>query len=183
MVAAKHGERMPDRPGLNYGRLMQKALRGLMVEVLGYVAENGLPGEHHFYITVDTTHPGVDMPDYLRGRYPREMTIVLQEWFADLAVLGDRFQVTLNFSNRPETLVVPFAAVLTFIDPSVKFGLKFDEDEGGDGTAIPSLEHAAEEIGPETDRTTESGPENGDDDPGGGGSSADVVRLDKFRRP
>ncbi len=174
---------MPDTDRLNYGQLMQKALRGLMAEVLGQVAEHGLPGEHHFYIGIDTTHPGVDMADWLKGRYPREMTIVLQGWFEDLAVLGDRFQVTLNFSNQLETLVIPFAAVQTFIDPSVKFGLKFDEDEGGDGTAIPSLEHAAEEIGPETDRTTESGPENGDDDPGGGGSSADVVRLDKFRRP
>ncbi len=166
---------MPDSDRLDYGRLMQKALRGLMAEVLGQVAEHGLPGEHHFYIGIDTTHPGVDMPPWLRARYPKEMTIVLQDWFEDLAVLGDRFQVTLNFSNQPQTLVVPFAAVQTFIDPSVKFGLKFDEDEDGP--------EDAEETAP----IGEADPEDGDDGDGpgdgGGGPTADVVSLDKFRRP
>ncbi|MGF1447319.1 MAG: SspB family protein [Pikeienuella sp.] len=180
---------MADRDGLDYGRLMQKALRGLMAEVLGHVAEYGLSGTHHFYIGIDTTHPGVDMPEYLKDRYPREMTIVLQEWYADLAVLGDRFQVTLNFANRPETLVVPFAAVQTFIDPSVKFGLKFDEDEGGDGGFMSAQERDGRQAPPAAapaepgSRTEPSDHDNGDDDPDGGGQpSADVVSLDKFRR-
>ncbi|WP_352231072.1 SspB family protein [Paralimibaculum aggregatum] len=160
---------------------MQKALRGLMAEVLGHVAEHGLPGEHHFYIGIDTTHPGVDMPDWLRARYPGEMTIVLQDWFADLAVLGDRFQVTLNFSNQPQTLVVPFAAVQTFIDPSVKFGLKFDEDEEGEsGDFVPAAEPPRGTGDADGEPAgSDDGDDGGDD---GGGSSADIVRLDRFRK-
>lgn len=164
---------MPESDGLDYGRMMQRALRGLMAEVLGHVAEHGLPGDHHFYIGFDTQHPGVDIAPWLRERYPREMVIVLQEWFEDLAVMGDRFQVTLNFSNRPETLVVPFDAVETFIDPSVKFGLKFDEyDRDAEGEEFP---YGASEAEADT-------PEEPDPDPAPGGGSADVVRLDQFRK-
>ena len=87
---------MADRQGINYGRFMERAMRGVMAEVLGHVAKRGLPGDHHFYISFDTTHPGVDIPAYLRERYPREMMIVLQEWFEDLAVTGHRFGGTLD---------------------------------------------------------------------------------------
>ena len=100
-----------------------------MAEVLSQVAREGLPGKHHFFITFDTTHPGVDMAASLKARYPKEMTIVLQEWFADLAVMKDRFSVTLNFGDVPEPIVVPFEAVKTFVDPSVEFGLRFDAHE------------------------------------------------------
>jgi hypothetical protein len=96
---------------INYGQLMHKALRQLMAEVLSQVARDGLPGKHHFFITFDTSHPGVDMSPALKARYPKEMTIVLQEWFADLAVMKDRFSVTLSFGNVPEPLVVPFEAI------------------------------------------------------------------------
>jgi len=158
---------MADRDGFDYGRLMQRALRGLMTEVLGRVAEDGLPGDHHFYIGIDTTHPGVDMPAWLRKQHPEEIVIVLQDWFADLAVLGDRFQVTLNFNNEPETLVVPFDAVQTFIDPSVKFGLKFDDyDSDAEEFEPEAHEEAPEEAAPEPDTS-----------PGG-----TVVSLDKFRK-
>ncbi|MEM1150206.1 MAG: ClpXP protease specificity-enhancing factor SspB [Pseudomonadota bacterium] len=164
--------------GFDYARLMQKALRGLMADVLGRVAEEGLPGEHHFYIGIDTTHPGVDMADWLRERYPQEMVIVLQEWFADLAVLGDRFQVTLNFANEPHTLVVPFDAVQTFIDPSVKFGLKFDDYDAEDVAFDPEAASADKPAPPG------EGDDSPDDDgPGSPGSGpADVVRLDTFRK-
>ncbi|MEM9783881.1 MAG: ClpXP protease specificity-enhancing factor SspB [Pseudomonadota bacterium] len=131
---------MTSSGGINYGRIMERAMRSVMSDVLGLVAEDGLPGEHHFYITFDTTHPGVDMPDTLREAYPAEMMIVLQEWFEGLAVMGDRFTVTLNFSNVPQTLVVPFAAVKTFIDPSVKFGLKFDDmDEDAPAPVVEAV--------------------------------------------
>jgi len=163
---------MAARKGFDYGRLMQRALRGLMAEVLGEVAENGLPGAHHFYIGIDTTHPGVDMPAWLHDAHPERMTIVLQEWFADLAVLGDRFQVTLNFNNRPETLVIPFDAVETFIDPSSKFGLKFDDYDTDGAEFAPDATHAptapADAPAPEGDR------------PDG---SATIVSLDSFRKP
>ncbi len=162
---------MPADQGLNYGQLMQKAMRGMMAEVLGYVAENGLPGEHHFYIGFDTQHPGVDIPEWLHETYPEEMTIVLQEWFEDLAVTADRFTVTLNFSDRAQTLVIPFDAVQTFVDPSVKFGLKFDAQEALDDD-VPDL--------PEDDEPEDKEPEG----VGAGASDqgADVVSLDKFRK-
>jgi uncharacterized protein len=118
---------------INYRQLTLKAFRQLMAEVLSLVARDGLPGKHHFLITFDTTHPGVDMASTLRARYPKEMMIVLQEWFEDLAVMKDRFSVTLNFGDVPEQIVVPFEAVKTFVDPSVNFGLRFDAHEDGDG--------------------------------------------------
>ena len=147
---------------------MQRAMRSLMADVLGRVAEEGLPGEHHFYICFETSHPGVDIPEWLQDKYPEEMTIVLQEWFADLAVTNDRFSVTLNFSDQPWTLVVPFAAVRTFVDPSVKFGLKFDAHD-------PDEPDEVEFEDPEDD-----GEE--DDEPETRRPGADVVPLDKFRK-
>ena len=115
--------------GFNYGQLMHKAVCAMMADVLSQVAREGLPGKHHFFITFDTTHPGVDMDPALKERYPEEMTIVLQDWFADLAVMKDRFSVTLNFGNVPESIVVPFEALKSFVDPSVEFGLRFDPQE------------------------------------------------------
>jgi hypothetical protein len=118
--------------GINYGQLMSKALRQLMAEVLSQVAREGLPGKHHFFITFDTTHPGVDMAETLKARYPKEMMIVMQDWFQDLAVMKDRFSVTLNFGGVPEPIVIPFEAIKTFVDPSVEFGLRFDAHEEGE---------------------------------------------------
>lgn len=114
---------------INYRQLMNKAFRQVMVDVLSQVAREGLPGSHHFLISFETTHPGVDMADFLRQRYPTEMTIVLQDWFDDLAVMKDRFSVVLNFGNMPEKLVVPFEAIKTFVDPSVELGFKFEAHE------------------------------------------------------
>ncbi|HUF87223.1 MAG TPA: ClpXP protease specificity-enhancing factor SspB [Thermohalobaculum sp.] len=157
----------------DYGRYMEKAMRGVMAEVLGYVARHGLPGEHYFYITFETEHPGIDIPDWLRERYPSEMMIVLQDWFDDLAVMGDRFRVTLNFSNQPETLVIPFAAVKTFIDPAAKFGLKFDTQESDD--MVLALDESGEAASED-----EPPPEPDGDKPRGSG---EVVSLDRFRKP
>lgn len=151
---------------INYGQLMHKALRQLMAEVLAQVARDGLPGKHHFFITFDTAHPGVDMDQGLRARYPKEMTIVLQEWFADLAVMKDRFSVTLNFGNVPEPIVVPFEAIKTFVDPSVEFGLRFDaheEEEEGAGAPEPGEARRPAAVQAK---------------PGEG----EVVSLDKFRK-
>ncbi|MER2510577.1 ClpXP protease specificity-enhancing factor SspB [Amaricoccus sp.] len=115
--------------GIDYGQLMNKAFRRLIADVLTQVARDGLPGKHHFFISFDTAHPGVDMSNRLRKLYPGEMTIVLQEWFTDLAVMKDRFTVTLNFGNIPEPIVIPLDAIVSFMDPSIKIGFKFDERE------------------------------------------------------
>ena len=148
---------------IDYGNLMHRAMRGLIQSVLADVARNGLPGAHHFFITFDTTHPGVAIADWLRSRYPAEMTVVIQHWFENLEVTDEGFSVTLNFGNQPEPLVIPFDAVRTFVDPSVEFGLRFetrdeeddDEDDSDDG-------------------------DDGDDDPPP--QDAQIVRLDRFRK-
>ena len=154
---------------INYGKLMHKALRQLMADVLSQVAREGLPGAHHFFIKFDTTHPGVDMNPSLKARYPKEMTIVLQEWFQDLAVMKDRFSVTLSFGNLPESIVVPFEAIKTFVDPSVEFGLRFDAhdeaDPAGDETGT-ARDPAAAEPTPIKPSASEGA----------------VVSLDKFRK-
>ncbi len=168
---------------LNYGHYMEKAMRGVMAEVLGHVASHGLPGAHYFYITFEPDHPGVDIADWLRERYPNEMMIVLQEWFEDLAVMDDRFRVTLNFSNQPETLVIPFEAVKTFIDPSAKFGLKFDDHDSDE--MVLDLDDIEKLEGIEDSETPDDEPPEGSpDEPGGDKprSSADVVNLDRFRK-
>jgi len=153
---------------INYGHLMHQAMRGLLAEVLRDVGENGLPGNHHFFITFETAADGVDIPDWLHERYPEEMTIVLQEWFADLNVTEDQFTITLNFGNDKVPMVIPFDAIRTFVDPSVEFGLRFEatdetetEDEA-DGDESPMI-HV-------------------DEDDADQGHDAEVVSLDAFRK-
>jgi hypothetical protein len=122
------------KQGLRYEQMMQQALRGVMREALSHVAAQGLPGQHHFYITFRTEHPGVLIPDSLRRKFPREMTIVLQYQFWGLAVDDGGFEVTLSFDSKHERLVVPFMAVTAFVDPSAQFGLQFT---GGETAATP----------------------------------------------
>lgn len=149
---------------IDYGNLMHRAMRGLIREVLTEVARNGLPGEHHFFITLSTRHPGVGMADWLRARYPDEITVVIQNWYEGLAVDADGFAITLNFGNSPEPLYIPFDAVSTFVDPSVEFGLRF-ETQGDDED-----EEDADEA-PMTEAEDDDGPHAGE-----------VVSLDKFRK-
>lgn len=140
--------------GIDYGNLMHRAMRGLIQTVLTDVSENGLPGAHHFFITFDTTADGVQMADWLRSRYPAEMTVVIQHWFENLHVTDEGFSVTLNFGNQPEPLVIPFDAVRTFVDPSVEFGLRFEthgdaddeDDETEDDEAEKPPQHEAEVV-------------------------------------
>ena len=155
---------------IDYGKLMHTAMRGLIQNVLGDVAENGLPGRHHFFITFDTMHPDVEIADWLSDRYPGEMTIVLQHWYDNLDVGDEGFAVTLNFGDTPEPLYVPYDAIRTFVDPSVEFGLRFetqDEDGDEDDEAAPLLEEVEE---PDPDKTEEAP------------KDAEVVSLDSFRK-
>ncbi|MFC3086215.1 SspB family protein [Tabrizicola soli] len=148
---------------IDYGTLMHRAMRGLIQTVLSDVAQHGLPGAHHFFITFDTTHPGVEIADWLRDRYPTEMTVVLQHWFENLEVEEDLFRVTLNFGNQPEPMVIPFDAVRTFVDPSVEFGLRFESQSDDE----------------EEDEEDEIEVEIEDSEPR---RDAEVVSLDKFRK-
>jgi uncharacterized protein len=110
---------------IDYASLVEKSLLRVVHDVLAVVAEHGLPGRHHLYITFRTDHPGVIVDDTLYARYPNEMTIVLQHEFWGLEVSDDRFAVTLSFNNVSHRLEIPFTAVTVFADPSVEFGLQF----------------------------------------------------------
>ena len=128
---------MASGPSIDYAKLQQEAMRGVVRAVLQRIVKTGLPGEHHFYISFLTQAQGVILSKRLKEKYPSEMTIVLQHRFWDLIVSEDRFEVKLTFDGIPERLVVPFAAIKVFIDPSVRYGLQFDE-EASDRDAAPA---------------------------------------------
>ena len=111
---------------IRYDLLVQDALRSVVRKVLTDAARTGLPGEHHFNISFKTQGPGVAIPAAMRQRYPDEMAIILQHEFWDLAVTADAFEVSLNFSRRPERLTIPFDSITGFSDPSVPFGFKLE---------------------------------------------------------
>lgn len=119
---------MASGPSIDYAKLQQEAMRGVVRAVLQRIVKTGLPGEHHFYISFLTLAPGVILSKRLKEKYPHEMTIVLQHRFWDLIVSEERFEVKLTFDGIPERLVIPFAAIKVFIDPSVRYGLQFDEE-------------------------------------------------------
>ena len=118
---------MTDERDIDYEGLVQDAMRGVVRAVLTRVAKSGLPGEHHFYIAFKTDAPGVNLSDRLRQKYPEEMTVVLQHRFWELVVRDTFFEVKLTFDGVPERLVVPFDAIKVFFDPSVPYGLQFDD--------------------------------------------------------
>lgn len=116
----------PSSPtSIPYEDIVQNALRRVVHDVLVQVAKNGLPGNHHLYITFQTHFPGVKIPDYLKERHPDEVTIVIQYQFWDLTVEENTFYITLSFNNVQERLRIPYNAITGFVDPSVKFGLQF----------------------------------------------------------
>ena len=149
---------------------MHRAMRGLIFNVLEQVRDHGLPGNHHFFITFDTTHPDVQLADWLKDRYPAEMTVVIQHWFDNLVVREDGFSITLNFGDQPEPIQIPFDAIQTFVDPSVEFGLRFENQD------MDEIEEEAEanETAPSAEAT-----ETSDAEPR---QEAEVVSLDQFRR-
>ncbi|NCQ23753.1 MAG: hypothetical protein GW798_04850, partial [Roseovarius sp.] len=134
---------------IDYGNLMHRAMRGLIQEVLTGVARDGLPGAHHFFITFDTTHPQARLADWLRQRYPLEMTVVMQHWYEGLDISNEGFSVTLNFGDAPERLYVPYDAIRTFVDPSVEFGLRFETQETESDADDPSADPDDIEVVPD----------------------------------
>ena len=160
---------------IDYGNLMHRAMRSLIQEVLSDVADNGLPGAHHFFITFDTTHPETELAEWLKDRYPSEMTVVMQHWYDNLEVGDTGFGITLNFGDAPEHMFIPYNAIKTFVDPSVEFGLRFEtqvseEDEDPTPPDPPR---------PLRDPSKVKTPSSKSDT---NGQEAHVVRLDQFRK-
>ena len=186
---------------IRYDLLTQQALRGVVRNVLADTAKKGLPGDHHFYISFDTRADGVHLSDRLRAQYPDEMTIILQHQFWDLKVGDDEFEVGLSFGGIPEKLTVPYEAINGFFDPSVQFGLQFEEVAEGEERQAPAN---AQEPPAARKKRLPSGPppvvvqpetapparpaaaakreksEKPDKPVDGGGG--EVVRLDRFRK-
>lgn len=160
---------------LKYDEMVQSALIGVVRDILKDTAKHGLPGEHHFYITFQTTHPDVKIPPYLRERYEEDMTIVLQNQFWDLLIDEEHFEISLSFNRNKEHLYVPFDALLGFFDPSVDFGLHFNSE------ADATVEIA--EI-TEVEETEELETLQNDEDQASDSSSAkdNIVTLDAFRK-
>lgn len=159
---------------LRYDRMVETALRGVVRASLETVISHGLPGEHHFYITFRTTHPGVQIPSTLREQYPEEMTIVLQYQYYDLIVTETDFSVTLSFNNRKEPLKIPYVAISTFVDPSVNFALQFQGNELVEG------DEADLDVEPELQATPQQETEAAPTAEASDGNN--VVTLDAFRK-
>lgn len=169
--------------GFDYDRMVEDAMRGVLRTALARTEAEGLPGNHHFYISFDTEAPGVTIPAPLKAQYPDEMTIVIQHQYWNLHVTDELFEIELAFGGRRQHLVIPFAAVTGFVDPDAQFGLRF----GADGMISP-----ADDGAPRHD--TGSHPRAGEDEAGprpveerapdssDNVSSGDkVVPLDSFR--
>jgi hypothetical protein len=164
---------------IRYDVLARDALlRGVVRRVLADAAEQGLPGEHHFFITFLSTAEGVKLSPRLLAQYPEQMTVILQHQFWDLVVTEDRFEVGLSFGGIPERLVVPFHSIKSFFDPSVEFDMQFEPSDAVAETpanrlpavpvpsALPAPVPAAEN----------------QEEPTKPGEGAEVVRLDRFRK-
>jgi uncharacterized protein len=163
-----------------YEKMIDRALRGVVREALERASREGLRGAHHFYIGFATDMPGVSIPESLRARYPQDMTIILQHQFWDLEVGKDGFSVTLSFQRQPERLVIPFAAVRSFADPSVNFVLEFAPVERPEAapsltsTPVPTLVPTPIALSGKPDETAPAPAEEK--------TSAEVVTLDSFRK-
>lgn len=156
---------------IDYGNLMHNAMRSLIRNVLLDVKDNGLPGAHHFFITFDTSHPDAELADWLSDRYPDEMTVVMQHWYDGLEVTDDGFSITLNFGDAPEPLYVPYDAIRTFVDPSVEFGLRFEQKDE-ETKAEPATDEDALPQTDESELEVEEAPTK----------AAEIVSLDSFRK-
>ena len=177
---------MNDR--FHYDTLVDDALRSVVKRVLIQVAEKGLPGSHHFYISFRSTDPGVELPDYLRAKYPEEMTIVLQHQYWDLVIHDDSFEVSVSFNKQQEHIKVPFMALSAFVDPSVRFGLQFDrKDKAGNlleksdaaaaaPTPLPAPEPKAKSDPAAAEAAAAAAEAKPED------AASKIVKLDSFRK-
>ena len=185
---------------IGYSALVENGLRSVVREALRRIAAEGWPGTHHAYITFNTAAPGVELPDSLLARYPDELTIVLQHQFWDLEVEDDLFAVTLSFNKVGQRVVVPFAALTSYADPSVKFGLQFGVAPEVGGEVAPEArgerfrrrcaesppevrgEKAPSAVGGDKVPPEADGAEAGEEESAPEAGGEKVVALDLFRK-
>jgi hypothetical protein len=194
---------------IRYDLLVQEALKGVVRRVLGDAARDGLPGDHHFYVSFRTEHAGVRLSQRLREKYPQDMTIVLQHQFDSLTVNEQAFEVGLSFSGIAERLRVPFDALSGFFDPSVQFGLKFESSESQEAAAeepeqpegagaqpiplgvpkatgpksvVPKLAGRKSAAGEKDGKAEKTAPKKVAEKDSENAGSAEVVSLDSFRK-
>ena len=168
---------------LDYGTIMNQAMQIFVKEVMQKVAKNGLPGDHHFFIMLDTKHPNLEMAAWLKEKYPDEITIVMQHWYENLDVGETGFSVTLNFGDRPEPLYVPYDCIITFVDPSVEFGIKFERSSTIDASnELTDALHSISNSDP-IEQKTGTNISTEVKEPKNDKVEAEVVQLDKFRKP
>jgi hypothetical protein len=162
---------------MRYDLMEQEALRGVVKQALKQAASaQGIPGDHHFYISFQTQAPGVSVPEELVERYPDEMTIVLQHEFWELAPGETFFTVVLRFGGQPKKLSIPYAAVTRFHDPSVPFALQFEPVE------IEAAEPKPDPVDPEVLRPKAKTSSIDDETPTPDDDGPKIVSLDQFRK-
>ncbi len=175
---------------IRYDLLVQDALRAVVRRVLADSARTGLPGDHHFNIAFKTQAQGVVVPPAIRARFPDEMSIILQHEFWDLVVTQEAFEVSLNFSRRPERLTIPFDAITGFSDPSVPFGFKLEpriaeEDSATDIAPAPMVSAELKRVPAKQDPPEKAAPVSAKPAPTDKGeetAAAKVVSIDAFRK-
>lgn len=162
---------MDNMETLRYDRWIEDALKSVVRKALSYCQQNGLPGEHHFYITFATDHPAAIIPDSLRDQYPEEITIVIEHEYWDLEVTDEYFDIVLSFNDIKTPIHVPFEAITGFADPSVKFGLQFKMELLDDSDDL-------EDDDPDDDPVVDDTSVEKDEDE----NKDNVVALDAFRK-
>ena len=162
-----------DTDPLRYDDGIEDARRTVIKRTMSYVSENGLPGEHHFYITFRTTDDKVIMPDYLRADHPEEMTIVLQYQYDSLDVDDDAIYATLRFNGKPETMVIPLSSIVSFADSSVNFGLQLK---------VANLDDDADDLDPDEAQDLDADHPAEDTKKDGEKTTGEVITLDAFRK-
>ena len=169
----------PSEDIIRYDRLAQEALRNVVKQVIGKIAQMGaLPGNHHFYVTFDTNAAGVKLSAAMKKKYPEEMTIVIQHQYWNLKATGNRFSISLSFNDRPEDLTIPYAAIKGFFDPSVQFGLQFETDNSQEVQEIREV-GGAQAKKSLSDKSGDESESKADSDEN---ASAEIVSLDKYRK-
>lgn len=175
---------MQEPEEFRYDLMVDQALRGVVKDILTRTAKEGLFGEHHYYITFQTNHPGVALPENQRKAHPDNITVVLQHRFWDLTVEDDSFSVGMSFDGMPTTVVVPFDAMLAFVDPSANFMLTFsvEEEMADDEEFLEDEDADVDELGEDpltlvadpAKRSSKSNDEKGE--------KGEVIALDAFRK-